>query len=324
MTENNRPEDWIHAIVISPDFLHDGAAYAALQSGLFLTYDRGLTWKPAFTLDEIQTGSGMAYPTATCVCLSPSYPKDHTLWAAVHGAILRSQNSGRSWQFSRFGPTEPTITCLAVSPCYSSDQTLFAGSLEDGLFISSDAGTTWFPWNFGLIESSIISIAVSPDFQHDELVFTATETCLYRSSNSGRSWKLISFPDEDSHFTALTLSPKFGEDSVFYVGAENGLYISNNNQEDNWSQLGINVINKPVESIQFTFLNPNNQILAVLTEGNDLLYSVDFGLSWVKANLVIPSQQTIQAMAIAGNLPGQFTLLAGFSNGRIIPYTCNI
>lgn len=319
MTDTNRLQDWIHAIAVSPGFIQDGTAFAALQSGLFTTNDSGKTWKSTYHLTAKELGSQTVYPTATTVCLSPGFTQDHCLWSAVHGAIIRSQESGLSWQFSRLGPPEPVITCLAVSPNFSRDQTLFAGSLEDGLYISSDSGVSWFPWNFGLIESNIQSIAVSPSFQRDELAFAAAGGSLYRSQNSGRSWKPLKFPVEDIQFNCLALSPQFERDGTLFAGAEQGLFTSDK-QGDKWTRLGTGIIDGSVDTI---LIGQDNHPLLVVLADNAPYYSLDLGQAWDKLDVNLSGKASIQALALTGASPAHFSLLAGLSSGRIIPLTHN-
>ena len=58
---------------------------------------------------------------------------------------------------------------------YNTDETLFAGTLDDGIFRSTDRGPHWTASNFGLLDWQILSMAISPDFAHDETIAIPVE-----------------------------------------------------------------------------------------------------------------------------------------------------
>ena len=71
-----------------------------------------------------------------------------------------------------------------------------AGTLEDGVFSSTDRGGRWGAWNFGLFDLNVLCLALSPTWTRDETVYAGTETGLYRSTNGGRAWRHSGFPSE--------------------------------------------------------------------------------------------------------------------------------
>jgi hypothetical protein len=88
-----------------------------------------------------------------------------------------------------YSPT-PAISALAISPNYVRDGTLFAGSLEDGVFRSSDGGRQWSAWNFGLMDLRILCLAISPNFASDEMLFVGTQKSTHSAFN-GRALAIV-------------------------------------------------------------------------------------------------------------------------------------
>jgi MYXO-CTERM domain-containing protein len=66
------------------------------------------------------------------------------LWAAAFGTAWAQ--AGASW--TTLGPPGGTVTVLLTSPL--SDSVLYAGTPENGIFVSADAGATWAAANNGL------------------------------------------------------------------------------------------------------------------------------------------------------------------------------
>jgi photosystem II stability/assembly factor-like uncharacterized protein len=116
------------------------------------------------------------------------------LFAGTPGAVLRSEDSGLTWKISRLPEPGPVVTALAFSPNFADDGTAFAGTDEDGIFITTNQGATWTVWNFGLLDPNILTLAVSPGFKHDQKVFAGVSSGLFYSQNRGRSWQPIDLP----------------------------------------------------------------------------------------------------------------------------------
>ena len=54
-------------------------------------------------------------------------------------------------QWKTNGPIGPTVSCLAAN-----GSSIFAGTFNNGIFLSTDNGGTWNPVNNGLIDSGIL------------------------------------------------------------------------------------------------------------------------------------------------------------------------
>ena len=136
---------------------------------MYRSIDGGSSWKLLRVSDEQVT---------TAVAVSPSFETDRSVFAAVKGGILRSSDGGDTWFATGFPAPPPVFSSLVVSPDFERDGVLLAGTLEDGVYSSSDRAVRWQPWNFGLFDLHVLCLVISPHWRADETVFAGTETGL--------------------------------------------------------------------------------------------------------------------------------------------------
>ncbi|MGD0610251.1 MAG: hypothetical protein ABSB41_01960 [Anaerolineales bacterium] len=300
----------IYAFAAAPGFQigRAGRAFASHKGGLKRTEDGGQSWQDAladFALSE--------QLPVTSLVISPVFDHDGLVFAGAPGGILRSSLGGKSWKAVLFPPPSPLVSALAISPNFASDETVFAGTMEDGVFISKDAGEKWASWNFGLLDLNVLALAISPNYIFDETLFAGTETGLFRSTNGGRAWREVELPFGFDAVISLAISPNYTEDHCIYIGSEDlGLWESADEGE-HWIQLAKNQLSDPVNAI----LVSRNELLAVNAVG--LWHSADGGTSWINC---LPKEYTgfeISAVLAPQGIGFGATLLAGFTNGSIKP-----
>ncbi len=193
--------DYVYDLAFGPD----GTAYAARHSGLYRR--DGDDWVFAFANLEIDTDEPL-------VTTAVDIAADGTIFAGGTGGIVRSENEGKSWHISPLPPPPATIMRVAFSPDYERDGAAFAGSSEDGMFITLDRGKSWSRWNFGLLDLNILSIVTAGN----DTIYAGTETGLYRSTNGGRAWRDLDFPEDLCPVLSLSMLPS-GE---LLIGTETG------------------------------------------------------------------------------------------------------
>ena len=236
--------------------------------------DGGKSWSDALTsLNLVET-----LPIASVV-ISPAFAADNTVIAGTSGGILRSADGGDTWRVVEFPSPPPFVTSLAFSPNYEQDGLIFAGTLEDGVFVSRDRGYRWNTWNFGLLDLNILALEVSPAFADDETIFVAVESGIFRSTNGGRAWREIPFEIDHAPVLSIALSPHFGEDSTLFVGTEqHGLFKSEDGGQT-WKHLVSEDIAGSVDAILLSPDYPAKPDLLLLN-GGGVLISNDNAVSW--------------------------------------------
>ncbi len=253
----------------SPDFARDGICFAACGSGLYRSQDGGLRWELLRTSPE---------PVTTAVAVSPAFAADRSLFAAVKGGVLRSADGGDTWFAARFPAPPPVFSSLVVSPGFERDGLLLAGTLEDGLFSSSDRGGRWGPWNFGLFDLNVLCLALSPGWIEEETAYAGTETGLYRSTNGGRAWRHTGFPAEFAPALSIT-SFDDGRSGLtrLLVGTESSGLLASCDQGETWERLAVDSFSGAVNQLHID-ANAGNALYALTVDG--VMRSDDEGQSW--------------------------------------------
>ncbi len=204
------------------------------------------------------------------------------------------------------------ISALAVSPNFDEDGVLLAGTVEDGIFVSTDRGVQWQPWNFGLLDLRVHAAAFSPQFAADQTVFIGTESGIFRSRNGGRAWRGIPFPLEAAPVLSLCPSPDFARDQRWFAGTEAcGLYTSGDNG-NTWERIATDEIVGAVNAIVALPDSPGELWLLL---DDCILVSRDLGQHWRRHPAKLPPDSLALSL-----LPpsGPYPALVGFADGTIL------
>ena len=80
--------DPVYALAVDPSSI----CWAARESGLYRSDDRGVTWRSAY--ESLHLDPALS---TTALEISPAFAQDQTLIAGVPGGILRSMDAGQTW-----------------------------------------------------------------------------------------------------------------------------------------------------------------------------------------------------------------------------------
>jgi len=305
-------EDVVYALGASPQFDRDGVCFAGRASGLYRSVDGGASWQPAYAALNLTEDL-----STSAVVVSPGFASDRAVFAGVTGAILRSHDAGATWFLSMLPSPPPVVSCLVASPDHERDGVLFAGTLEDGVFRSSDRGERWVRWNFGLLDLHVLALALSPGFAQDETLFAAVESGIFRSTNGGRAWREVPFPEHLAPVISLAVSPDFKRDGLLLAGTEaHGLYVSRD-RGGTWAALGEGLLGEAVNAVLLAPDFPQTPtILAVTSDGLSL--SEDGGSTWTELAADVPPDEAVVAVSAPRGLHSGAPLLLGLSNGEVL------
>jgi photosystem II stability/assembly factor-like uncharacterized protein len=151
--------------------------YAGTTQGLYKSTDAGTTWIRMTGADVIVND----------VYVDPNHPQ-HVLLATDRGGVLRSEDSGVTFQASNEGFT------LRQVVAYAADQKdpaqLYVGVVNDkevgGVFWSKDGGVKWQQMSGGLGGRDVYSLAMTPE----STLLAGTSHGVFRMSNG--FWNLSS------------------------------------------------------------------------------------------------------------------------------------
>jgi photosystem II stability/assembly factor-like uncharacterized protein len=312
MTEETQVQDLIYALATSPNFAQDGICFAARPSGLYRSDDGGRTWH--FAYDSLHLAQPLP---ATAVVVSPDFGSDQSVFAGAPGGILHSVDGGQTWYVVTLTSPPPLVSTLVVSPNFTQDGTLLAGTMEDGVFRSSDRGSHWYPWNFGLLDLNILAMSISSNFADDETLFVGTESGIFRSTNGGRAWREVSFPSEVAPVLSLALSPDYAHDGTLFAGTESHGLFGSHDRGRTWARLGEEAIADTVNGIVLSPQFPAKPyILALLNDA--LLVSRDGGKSWSDWKPGLSVEQGTVSVAAPQGLDDAAPLLVGLIEGGVL------
>jgi photosystem II stability/assembly factor-like uncharacterized protein len=311
MTQETSVQDIAYALATSPNFAQDGICFAARGSGLYRSEDGGETWQPAYETIDLKA----PLPTMA-VAISPDFASDRMVFAGVPGGILRSFDGGENWDVVQLPSPPPLVSALVISPDYVQDGILLAGTVEDGVFSTSNRGGNWVAWNFGLLDLNTICVAVSPAFARDETLFVGTDSGIYRSTNGGRAWREVEFPLELAPVLSLALSPAYFQDATLFAGTEaHGLYRSEDKGRT-WRRLGEEVFQDAVNAILLSPEFPETADVLVM-QGDDLLLSRDAGQTWAERPASLEAGEGLACVAAPLGLAPDAPLLIGLIDGGV-------
>jgi photosystem II stability/assembly factor-like uncharacterized protein len=139
----------VSGCAVSPMFAADATVYLATHRGLFVSTDKGMTWRKLFGKDDSQHVNAIALGPTTV---------GYTIFIATRHGLFRSSDRGASWELvgTEIGKRIPRT--LAISPAYAEDSTLYVGT-SAGVFKSTDAGKSWQPACNYLRRSAVRSLS---------------------------------------------------------------------------------------------------------------------------------------------------------------------
>ena len=284
--------------------------FAAHARGVSRSSDGGQTWQTVFESPDSELPM-----LVTSVAISPGFQRDGRVIAAVPGAMIASVDGGETWSSAILPLPAPLISALALSPNFEHDGIAFAGTLEDGIFLTSDYGYNWVAWNVGLLDHAVLALAVSPSFQHDRTLFAGTESGIFQSSNGGRFWRELAFPSEAAPVLSLVFWSSVAEDVQIVAGtSEHGL-LTARHPWDNWQSLGQTqltegAINDLLVAPEF----PAKPDLLILHD-DCLLISRDAGHSWQSCCADMAEETGLTAVVAPWGLDSGAVLIGGYVGG---------
>ena len=143
------------------------------------------------------------------------------VFAGTHFGVIRSSDSGATWQFSTRGiPDHTTVECLVSDPAH--DGYMLAGTTS-GLFSSRNAGAVWDRIPDGRLGVDIPSVIFLDTSGRQILAADGTFGGVLLSGDSGSHWEKMESPGFGSPVRTMSRDPM--DPSIIYLGtATEGVY----------------------------------------------------------------------------------------------------
>jgi photosystem II stability/assembly factor-like uncharacterized protein len=280
----------ISSLALAPD---NALYFVGTEHSLFVSQDAGQTWQDA--LASLALNEPVAITTVLCV---PQAGKAPLVVAGMLGGLLRSEDGGQTWQFISAGSPAPIITALVATNAAN----LYAGTSEDGIFVSQDGGRKWVRWNFGLLDWHIFSMASVRSPNGNISILSGAESGLFNSVNNGRAWREVDFPEDVGAVLALAVAPDAHESPVF-AGTEQGALLRSQDGGHSWARIAEGVFDAEISAL----IVSGGAVLAA--SGEHLCISHDWGDTWKEWNAQVVFPGSIMAVAAPGGLGAGAALL---------------
>ncbi len=177
------------------------------------------------------------------------------LGVALYPGSLKAQWVETDGPYSSYGGTASSL--LSIGP------DVFAGTFQDGVFLSTDKGVTWTPVSTGMINGSVNCMALSGTD-----IFAGTDNGIYMSSNRGTSWSGVGAGGVVFYVESIAAT-----DTTVFAGSSTGISILTRHPDDSWSAVYKNLA-------YITALEIVGNSIYAGTFGDGLLVSTDNGNTW--------------------------------------------
>ena len=230
-------------------------------------------------------------------------------------SVASSGTPAVSNQWVKIGPEGGCVLSLATSPAASG--TIYAGTLNGGIYKSTDAATSWQPINYGSAQlSSVYSLAVS---QNDADTVYAGSSNVYKTTDGGSTWQALNIGIRHSSVQALAIDPNASQ-TIYAPTSQEGLFKSSNGGIS-WSSTGSGLTNFNFTSIT---VSPYSSLTIYAGTSQGYVFkSIDGGQSWTESTNGLPAGIGIESIAVdilapdtvyAGTTQGVFKTVDGGAN----------
>jgi len=264
----------------TPSKVYVGSYY--LGAGLFRSANGGASWSPV----NIGTDAAIAALAVD--------PENGTAYAGTWRGFFRSA-TGATWHASNTGLSNTWASVVAVDPATPSR--VYAGTLDGGLFKSTNGAASWTAASKGLVYDEVDAIAIDP----------ATPTTLYaapslfKSTNGAASWS-SAYTGLGSSAGVLSIAIDPATPSTLYAGTFDGGVFKSTNAAGSW----VVASNGLTTSAMITALAIDPATPTTLYAGwrenfpfvGSVFKSVDAAGNWNPANNGMPSNAEVFALAI--------------------------
>ena len=192
--------------------------YAATAYGIFRSENSGETW--------VRKNSGFLKPFVSDVVIDRSDTR--RLLAASEDGVYGSTDSGKSWKrVGLSGKGVRTIVQNAKTP-----NVFYAGTEDNGFFLSSNGGKSWAMSNRGLTNPTVYTIACDPSNAGTLYVGTHGGG-VYRSVDGGKQWHPTNNGLTNPVVHAIAILPS--HPSVVFAGTLNGGLFRSTDGGEHWT-----------------------------------------------------------------------------------------
>lgn len=237
-------------------------------NGIYRSEDYGETWENVLVKTEPWS-----------LNINSITGRDSVLLASSGNRVYRSTDLGLTWEVLDVGSNE-----IYLDPIHIHDEHVFAGTLNKGLFRSSDLSESWESLMDSLPSEAVYSISSNQDF-----VFVLADDGIWRSADNGETWVLVN--TDISHHWNFAL---FAVDSLVFAGTSQSGIFRSANDGLTWENQSLGVLNMDISDMVVF-----QDTLYVSTKGRGVFSLGDIDDPWLYLNAGLDDRDgVIRAMAV--------------------------
>ena len=285
----------VEVALSNPNIIYAGTGSSKIRSnvsighGIYKSVDAGKSWTFLGLRDVGQIATIRVNPTnADEVFVAAS---GNPFIANSERGVYRTNDGGKTWKHvlalsAELGaadlelqPGHPNVVFASMWHGLRKPWTIISGSLDGGIYKSTDSGETWKKLEHGLPNqlfgrSNVAISAAEPDRIY-ALIEAKPGAGLYRSDDAGNNWVLVSdaakLLTRPFYYSTLGVDPE--NPDVVYVGNERWMKSADGGK--NFKTMPV-----PHGDNHDVWINPNNSQIMIESNDGGANVSLDGGVSW--------------------------------------------
>ncbi len=294
---------FIYDFAISPNYAQDQTLFAGTSKGLFWSENGGWDWTavPEFHYQQIYN-----------LVISPQWPNHPLLLLSRPDGVIRLHTA--DWPNYISEASQGLAPIVASVFARSVDESLLlVGSINHGIFSTSDKGQSWQPHGMqGNHNTRVVALTISPDYDNDATLFVGSNNTIgmggsiHRSQDGGQTWEYLV---SEQYVSDVVLSPDYAQDDTVLAAYGGKIGISTD-RGTTWQLLpGWSYLQGSAIQILLLPTYPADGRLFV-GGGRGFWWSEDHGASWTQAATGLVNGRTVRALQLSPNFAQDSTLLA--------------
>lgn len=196
------------------------------------------------------------------------------------GSIWKSLDAGQTFEVKSQVDEKQSITkadVLALSFHPNDSNTVYIGTVDHGIFKTTDAGDSWEQIIFP--PKKIYSFILDKN-RPDERMFASGSLNglgkIFRTDDGGETWQAVyTEPGQEVVITGLAQHPR--DMNVIFAGTSAGTVVKSTDSGDTWKNVG-GTLDGPITDIAFDAAQPLS--VYAFSFNSKVYYSADGGLVW--------------------------------------------
>jgi ligand-binding sensor domain-containing protein len=263
----------------NPQLIYAGDA----QDGIFASSNAGMNWN--------QKIAGLTLPITIFALVFDDSGKK--LYAATDAGVFVSVDATKWMSLSSL----PKDSYSSLAFDLNAPNVIYVASEHHGIYMSANDGSSWTIRNNGLSQGIVIHALAFDSVGHQ--LWAATSQGVYRYNNGGLLWQALNtgLPPNITVNTILPAASSGGEQGLVFAGTTHGFFLTHDNGA-HWSQSQVSLVGTSINAI---IIDYHTVTTVYVGTGVGVLRSDDNGQNWGGIASGLPSNPTVQALAIGAN-----------------------